>query len=51
MRLLEKRVRWYQDYRAASWRVDETYVKGSGLSNDEDGGGYHQGLRDHADNP
>jgi hypothetical protein len=25
---LEERVRWYQGYRAASWRVDETYVKG-----------------------
>ena len=24
---LEKRVRWYQGYRATSWRVDETYVK------------------------
>ncbi len=21
---LEKRVRWYQGYRASSWRVDET---------------------------
>ena len=27
---LEKRVRWYQDYRATSWRVDETYVKVGG---------------------
>jgi transposase-like protein len=27
---LEKRVRWYQGYRAASWRVDETYVKVGG---------------------
>jgi transposase-like protein len=24
---LEKRVRWYQGYRATSWRVDQTYVK------------------------
>jgi len=24
---LEKRVRWYQGYRATCWRVDETYVK------------------------
>ena len=23
---LEKGVRWYQGYRATSWRVDETYV-------------------------
>jgi transposase, IS6 family len=27
---LEKRVRWYQGYRATSWRVDETYVKVGG---------------------
>ncbi len=27
---LEKRVRWYQGYRASSWRVDETYVKVGG---------------------
>jgi len=27
---LEKRVRWYQGYRATSWRVDETYVKVAG---------------------
>jgi len=27
---LEKRVRRYQDYRASSWRVDETYVKVGG---------------------
>src|SRR5258708_11188395 len=27
---LEKRVRWYQGYRAACWRVDETYVKVGG---------------------
>ncbi len=27
---LEKRVRWYQEYRTTSWRVDETYVKASG---------------------
>jgi transposase, IS6 family len=27
---LEKRVRWYQGYRTASWRVDETYVKVGG---------------------
>jgi len=27
---LEKRVRWYQRYRATSWRVDETYVKVGG---------------------
>jgi transposase, IS6 family len=27
---LEKRVRWYQGYREASWRVDETYVKVGG---------------------
>jgi transposase-like protein len=27
---LEKRVRWYQGYRANSWRVDETYVKVGG---------------------
>jgi IS6 family transposase len=24
---LEKRIRWYQGYTSASWRVDETYVK------------------------
>jgi IS6 family transposase len=28
--LMEKRVRWYQRYTDASWRVDETYVKGCG---------------------
>jgi len=27
---LEKRVRWYQGYRATSWRVDETYVMVAG---------------------
>ena len=27
---LEKRVRWYQGYRAVSWRVDEMYVKVGG---------------------
>jgi transposase-like protein len=27
---LEKRVRWYQGYRAGSWRVDETYVRVDG---------------------
>jgi len=27
---LEKRVPWYQGYRATSWRVDETYVKVGG---------------------
>ena len=27
---LEKRVRWYQGYRATSWRVDETYLKVGG---------------------
>jgi len=27
---LEKRVRWYQGYRATSWRVDEMYVKVGG---------------------
>jgi IS6 family transposase len=27
---VEKRVRWYQGYRATSWRVDETYVKVGG---------------------
>ena len=27
---LEKRVLWYQGYRATSWRVDETYVKVGG---------------------
>ena len=27
---LETRVRWYQGYRATSWRVDETYVKVGG---------------------
>ncbi len=27
---LEKRVRWYQGYRASSWRVEETYVKVGG---------------------
>jgi transposase-like protein len=27
---LEKRVRWYQGYRATCWRVDETYVKVGG---------------------
>ena len=27
---LEKRVRWYQGYRSAFWRVDETYVKVGG---------------------
>ena len=27
---LEKRVRWYQGYRATSWCVDETYVKVGG---------------------
>lgn len=27
---LEKRARWYQGYRATSWRVDETYVKVGG---------------------
>ena len=27
---LEKRVRWYQGYRATSWRVDKTYVKVGG---------------------
>jgi hypothetical protein len=27
---LEKRVRWYQGYRATSWLVDETYVKVGG---------------------
>jgi len=27
---LEKRFRWYQGYRATSWRVDETYVKVGG---------------------
>jgi IS6 family transposase len=27
---LEKRVRWYQGYRASSWRVDETYVNVAG---------------------
>ena len=25
--LMEKRMRWYQRYTDASWRVDETYVK------------------------
>jgi transposase-like protein len=24
---IEKHVRWYQGYRSASWRVDETYVR------------------------
>ena len=28
--LMEKRVRWYQRYTDASWRVDETYVKVAG---------------------
>jgi transposase, IS6 family len=28
--LMEKRVRWYQRYTGASWRVDETYVKVAG---------------------
>ena len=28
---LEKRVRWYQGYRASSWRVDETYGKVGGM--------------------
>ncbi len=28
--LMEKRVRWYQRYANASWRVDETYVKVAG---------------------
>ena len=27
---LERRVRWYQGYRATSWRVDETYVRVGG---------------------
>lgn len=27
---LEKRIRWYQGYRATFWRVDETYVKVGG---------------------
>ena len=27
---IEKRVRWYQGYRSASWRVDETYVRVGG---------------------
>src|SRR6195952_4526638 len=27
---LEKGVRWYQGYRAPSWRVDETYIKVGG---------------------
>jgi transposase-like protein len=27
---IEKRVRWYQGYRVASWRVDETYVRVGG---------------------
>jgi len=27
---IEKRVRWYQWYRAASWRVDVTYAKVGG---------------------
>ena len=27
---IEKRVRWYQGYRSASWRVDETYVRAGG---------------------
>ena len=27
---MEKRVRWYQDYTDASWRMDETYVKVAG---------------------
>ena len=28
--LMEKRIRWYQRYTDASWRVDETYVKVAG---------------------
>jgi IS6 family transposase len=28
--LMEKRVRWYQRYTDASWRMDETYVKVAG---------------------
>lgn len=28
--LMEKRIRWYQRYTDASWRVDETYVKVGG---------------------
>jgi hypothetical protein len=28
--LMEKRIRWYQLYTDASWRVDETYVKVAG---------------------
>jgi len=28
--LMEKRIRWYQRYTGASWRVDETYVKVAG---------------------
>jgi len=27
---IEKRVRWYQGFRSASWRVDETYVRVGG---------------------
>jgi transposase-like protein len=27
---IEKQVRWYQGYRSASWRVDETYVRVGG---------------------
>lgn len=27
---LEKRMRWYQDYRSTSWHVDETYIKVGG---------------------
>ena len=27
---IERRVRWYQGYRSASWRVDETYVRVGG---------------------
>ena len=27
---MEKRIRWYQRFTDASWRVDETYVKVAG---------------------